>query len=154
MYRYRSMTAYRSQSWMADGIGCRCGMGGILVTSLPFAEHQMLPFTLRTRTLEIRVACITCRRQGMVPVGEDRLPVVDPVMSEEILNAMTDYMWVEKKCQHQNFWCMSRALRGSWIDEEHTSPVARIHMAYCCKCRKRGPMQLPVDLSDCIEGKE
>ena len=29
MYRYRSMTAYRSQSWMADGIGCRCGMGGI-----------------------------------------------------------------------------------------------------------------------------
>ena len=66
-----------------------------------------------------------------------------------LLARCRDFLFSEKRCEHQNDICLSAALHNDqWSYVYSAAP--RIHVVYCAKCRKRAPLQFPIGMSDYI----
>ena len=136
MYTYSEPASIKANRPIQASIGCPCGSSGIIVSSEPLAMSMCSKVCLLDYKIWIRCACLVCNKQGYVL---------------KAIHACCDYLFVEKRCEHQNDICLSAALHNDQWSHIYTA-APRIHVVYCAKCRKRGPLQFPIGMSDYING--
>ena len=152
MYTYSSDMSIKANRPIQASIGCACGSRGIIVSSEPLATAMQSRVSLIDYKIWVRCACLVCNKQGYVPKEiDDCWEATNEDDLRALLARCRDFLFVEKRCEHQNDICLSAALHNDqWSHIYSAAP--RIHVVYCAKCRKRAPLQFPIGMSDYING--
>lgn len=150
MYTYNDMASIKANRPIQASIGCSCGAAGIIVTNMALATAMMSKICLLSNTIEMRCVCVVCNKQRYVTVPiRDWYDIIDEDDLRALYERCCDFLRFEKRCEHENDICLSASLHNDqWSHIYTKSP--RVHLVYCARCRKRGPVQLPVGLSDYI----
>lgn len=164
MYTYNDIASIKANRALQAYIGCGCGPAGIVVSSAPLATAMQSRVCLLDNTIKIRCSCVICNRQRYVTKHltqwSDDIPVESTPLSElwddadpddlaTLLEKCRDFLFFEKRCEHKDDICLSAALQNDKWSHIYTK-APRVHLVYCGVCRKRGPMQLPIGLSDYV----
>ena len=152
MYTYSSEMSVKANRPIQASIGCSCGSRGIIVSSEPLATAMVSRVSLIDYKIYVRCACIVCHKQGYV--ARDIDDAWEATDNEDDLRALLarcrDFLFSEKRCEHQNDICLSAALSDDNWSRVFYTAVPRMHVVYCAKCRKRAPLQFPIGMSDYI----
>lgn len=150
MYTYSDIQSIKANRPLQASIGCSCGAAGVLVTSEPLATAMCSRVCLLDSRIWIRCACLICGKQGYVSISiDDCWRDADEDDLRALLERCQDYLFSEKRCEHKHDICLSASLHNDQWSHVYTA-APRIHVVYCAKCRKRGPMQFPIGMSDYI----
>ena len=152
MYTYSNDLSVKANRPIQASIGCACGSRGIIVSSEPLATAMVSRVSLIDYKVWVRCACIVCSKQGYVARAiDDCWEATNEDDLRALLARCRDFLFSEKRCEHQNDICLSAALHNDqWSYVYSAAP--RIHVVYCAKCRKRAPLQFPIGMSDYING--
>lgn len=151
MYTYSSDMSVKANRPIQASIGCACGSRGIIVSSEPLATAMPSKVCLLDYKIYVRCACIVCHKQGYVPREID--DCWEATNEDDLLALLArcrDFLFSEKRCEHQNDICLSAALSDDKWSRVFYTAVPRLHVVYCAKCRKRAPLQFPIGMSDYI----